>query len=308
VQKQHLSRANGMTQLSEALARLLSPICGGFLVIVIQLQGVILIDLVTFLFALVTLLIVEFPKQKTTVAGKIGKGSLLKESMYGWSYIQARPGLMGLLIFFSISNFAVSTAEVLFTPLVLSFTSANVLGIVLSIGGSGMLISSILMSIWENPKRRIHAVLGSNFLLGLAILLVGMTTSVTLITIGAFVAFLTIPVSQSSSNAIWQTKVAPDVQGRVFAIRHMLAWSSRPLAYLFVGPLTDRVFEPLMTANSFLTGSIGQVIGTGSGRGIGLMFMFMGTLTMLATIVAYQYTPLRLVEEQLPDAIIDTIV
>ncbi|MBD2695211.1 MFS transporter, partial [Anabaena catenula] len=308
VQKQHLSRANGMTQLSEALARLLSPICGGFLVIVIELQGVILIDLVTFLFALVTLLIVEFPKQKTTVAGKIGKGSLLKESMYGWSYIQARPGLMGLLIFFSISNFAVSTAEVLFTPLVLSFTSANVLGMVLSIGGSGMLISSILMSIWESPKRRIHTVLGSDFLLGLAILLVGMTTFVPLITIGAFVAFLTIPVSQSSSNAIWQTKVAPDVQGRIFAIRRMFAWSSRPLAYLFAGPLTDRVFEPLMTVNSFLAGSIGQVIGTGSGRGIGLMFMFMGTLTMLATIIAYQYTPLRLVEEQLPDAIIDTIV
>lgn len=82
VPKKHLSRANGMTKLSEALARLLSPICGGFLVILIQLQGVILLDLATFLLALTTLLIVKFPKPKTTPEGRLGKGSLLQKSIY----------------------------------------------------------------------------------------------------------------------------------------------------------------------------------------------------------------------------------
>ena len=297
VRKKHLGRASGMIQLSEALARLLSPICGGFLVILIKLQGVMLLDLVTFLFALVTLLIVKFPKPKNTIAGKLGQGSLLQESIYGWSYIKERPGLMGLLIFFAISNFAVSTAEVLFTPLVLSFTSANVLGMVLSIAGCGMLVGSILISIWGGPKRRIYGVLVFELLLGLCIFLVGVRSSISLIIIGGFGAFFSIPIYQSSSNAIWQTKVAPDVQGRVFSIRRMIAWSSRPLAYLLAGPLADRVFEPLMTANSFLTGSIGQIIGTGQGRGIGLMFMLMGLFTMLITVIAYQYTPLRLVED-----------
>ena len=303
VPKKYLSRASGMTKLSEAVARLLSPICGGFLVILIQLQGVILLDLATFLFALVTLSMVKFPEPKTTIAGKLGKGSLLQESIYGWSYIKARPGLMGLLIFFAISNFAVSTAEVLFTPLVLSFTSAKVLGIVLSIGGSGMLIGSIFMSIWEGSKHRIYNVLGFELLLGLCIFSMGIKTSIVLITTGGFIAFFSIPIIESSSNAIWQTKVAPDVQGRVFAIRTMFAWSSRPLAYLVAGPLSDRIFEPLMSVNGLLAGSIGRVIGTGSGRGIGLMFMFMGILTILTTIIAYQYAPLRLVENELPDAI-----
>ena len=303
VPKKHLSRASGMTKLSEALARLLSPICGGFLVILIQLQGVILLDLVTFMFALVTLSIVKFPKPKTTIAGKLGKGSLLQESIYGWSYIKARPGLMGLLIFFAISNFAVSTAEVLFTPLILSFTSAKVLGMVLSIGGSGMLIGSIFMSIWERSKRRIYNVLGFELLLGLCIFSMGIKTSIVLITTGGFIAFFSIPIIESSSNAIWQTKVAPDVQGRVFAIRTMFAWSSRPLAYLVAGPLSDRIFEPLMSVNGLLAGSIGRVIGTGSGRGIGLMFVVMGIFTMLTTIIAYQYAPLRLLEVELPDAI-----
>ena len=149
VPKRHFSRASAMTQFSEALAQLLSPTFAGFLLFYMQVQGVILVDLVTFLFALITLLTVKFPKPQTTVARTLGKGSLLEESMYGWRYIQARPGLMGLAIFFSTMNLTFCTAEVLLTPLVLSFSSVNDLGMVLSIGGSGMLVGSIVMSIWE---------------------------------------------------------------------------------------------------------------------------------------------------------------
>jgi hypothetical protein len=57
-----------------------------------------------------------------------------------------------------------------------------------------------------------------------------------------------------------------------------------------------------MTPNGLLAGSIGKIIGVGTGRGIGLMFIVMGILTVLATVIAYQYKPLRLVEKQLPDA------
>jgi hypothetical protein len=55
-----------------------------------------------------------------------------------------------------------------------------------------------------------------------------------------------------------------------------------------------------------LAGSVGQLIGVGPGRGIGLMFMVMGTLTMIVTVVAYLYPRLRLVEDELPDAIADS--
>jgi hypothetical protein len=54
-----------------------------------------------------------------------------------------------------------------------------------------------------------------------------------------------------------------------------------------------------------LAGSVGQLIGVGPGRGIGLIFMVMGTLTMIVTVVAYLYPRLRLVEDELPDAISD---
>ena len=301
VPKRHFSRASAMTQFSEALAQLLSPTFAGFLLFYMQVQGVILVDLVTFLFALITLLTVKFPKPQTTVARTLGKGSLLEESMYGWRYIQARPGLMGLAIFFSTMNLTFCTAEVLLTPLVLSFSSVNDLGMVLSIGGSGMLVGSIVMSIWEGPKPRIYGILGSELVVGISIFFMGITTSDILIAFGRFIIFFAAPICAGSSNTIWQTKVAPDVQGRVFAIRRMFAWSTRPLAYLLAGPLAERIFEPLMAVNGPLAGSVGQVIGTGSGRGIGLIFMLMGSFIVLFTIVAYHYSPLRLVETQLPD-------
>ena len=60
-----------------------------------------------------------------------------------------------------------------------------------------------------------------------------------------------------------------------------------------------------MASNGALAGSIGQLIGVGPGRGIGLLFIVMGALTVLVTVVAYQYPPLRVVEDELPDAIAD---
>ncbi|MDF5725108.1 MAG: hypothetical protein PUP92_12275 [Rhizonema sp. PD38] len=44
------------------------------------------------------------------------------------------------------------------------------------------------------------------------------------------------------------------------------------------------------------------MISTGPGRGIDLIFIILGKLTMLLTIIAYQYAPSRLVEDKLPDA------
>jgi MFS transporter, DHA3 family, macrolide efflux protein len=305
VPKQHLARASGMTQLGEAIAQLISPILGGLLIVTIQLQGIILLDFVTFLFSLVTLLIVRFPDTKTTTDGTAKKIVLLQDAAYGWTYIITRPGLLGLLIFFAANNFLAGVVTVLFTPLVLSFTSATVLGTIVSVGGIGLLAGSLVISTWGGPPRLICGLLGFELLGGLCILVAGLRTSVPILALAAFLFFFGMAIINSCSQAIWQRKVALEVQGRVFAVRRMIAWSSQPLAYLIAGPLTDRVFEPLMAPNGLLANSIGQIIGVGPGRGIGLLFIVMGALTILTTIAAYQYPPLRLVENELPDAIAD---
>lgn len=303
IPQEHFGRASGMVQLTEAIAQIASPVIAGVLVGVIQVQGVILIDFASFLFALVTLFVVRVPRPAATTEGKAGRGSLLEESAYGWRYIRARPGLLGLLLFFATTNFAFGIVTVLFTPLVLSFTTPAVLGVILSIGGLGFLAGSLAMSTWGGPKPRIYGILIFSLLQAAVLIAAGLPPSPVILALAAFVVFFTVPIVNGCSQAIWQSKTAPDVQGRVFAVRRMIAWSAMPLAYLIAGPLADQVFEPLLMEGGALAGTIGRMIGVGAGRGIGLLFMGLGVLCLLAAAMTFVYPRLRNVEAELPDVL-----
>lgn len=303
VPKKHYARASGMVQVGKAAEQLFSPIVAGVLVATIQIQGVLLIDFITFIFALLTLLIFRFPQPPKTSINTSEKTSLLSDAGFGWTYIKKRPGLLIMVIFFAITNFSIGIAQVLLTPMILSFTDAKMLGVVLSLGGSGWLFGSLAISIWGGPKRRIYGILGFELLLGMGILMAGLRSNVVLITIAIFSIFFSVPMIIGCNNAIWQSKVPSNVQGRVFAVRGMISWSTFPLAYLVAGLLADRIFQPLLEPNGLLAQSLGLLIGVGAGRGIGLLFMVVGTLIVLTTIAAYRYPRLWRVEDEIPDAI-----
>ena len=301
VPKQQLGRANGMLQLGLAAQDILAPLLAGILIAVIQPGGVLIIDAATFCFAVFTLLIVPFPPVKSREA-RTANSSLLRDSFYGWSYIIARPGLLGLLVFFAATSFINGMIGALIYPLILAFTSATRLSFVVSIAGGGMLLSSLIMSAWSGPKSRIAGVLGSQLVFGLGILCIGLRPSTLLIGFGALIAHLMLPVNNVTNQAIWQSKVASDTQGRVFAMRQMVAKAMTLLAYLIAGPLADNVFNPLLAVHGPLAASLGQLLGVGPGRGIGLMFVIMGILTLLTVFVGYFNSSLRLVEKELPDS------
>jgi MFS transporter, DHA3 family, macrolide efflux protein len=305
VPKEQLGRANGMAQLGLAVAQIISPVLAGALVILIGLQGVILVDFATFFVALATYFILRIPRPEKTAEGQAAKGTIWKEAAYGWTYIVARPGLLGLLIFFAITNLAIGMVQVLITPLVLGFATSAELGLVLSIAGSGLLAGSVVMSIWGGPKRRVLGIFSFMVCQGLLLFLGGLRPSIPLVATAAFIFLFSPPIINGSSQAIWQRKVAPDVQGRVFSIRTMIAWSSLPVAYLVAGPLADQVFEPIMALNGPLAETVGQVIGVGPGRGIGLLFMLLGGLILTATLLGFLSPRLRRVEIELPDTIAD---
>ena len=305
VPQKKLGRAGGMMQFNEATMSILAPLLAGVLMAQFPIQNVILIDFATFLVALLTLLIVRIPNPKKTAESSPGqKKSLLREAAYGWSYLRARSGLVALLLFFAAFNLTRGMAQVLFMPLVLSFGSTVSLGTIMAIGGTGMLLGSLVMSAWGGPTRRVRGVLGLGLLYGVFIALFGIRPFVPLFAVAAFFTLFIIPILSATNQVIWQTKIAPEVQGRVFATRSMLAWSTAPIAYLIAGPLADNVFEPLMAVGSPLANSlVGQIIGVGPGRGIGLMYIVIGLLPIIAATAAYLYPRLRLLEDELPDAI-----
>jgi len=299
VPKDMLNRVSGLTQLGRAGPVIVAPLVGGFALASLGLQAVLLIDLATFLVAFATLLAIKIPMPSVEAEGHT---SFVRQLTAGFVYIARRPGLLGLLIFFTVFNLLVGVIQVLFTPLVLSFASVETLGFVLSIAGLGMLTGSILLSAWGGPKRRALGILGFAALAGLALAVFGLRPLVPLMVAAGFVAFFSRPFFDGLYQALTQAKVTPEVQGRVFALQQAVMYSALPIGYLLAGPLADNLFEPRLAEGGGLASSVGAVIGIGTGRGIGLMFILVGLGITLAAAVTLLNPRVRRVDLELPDA------
>lgn len=305
VPKHHLGRASGLAQMALAITQVGSPALGGVLLTTFGLREIVLADLAAGVFGLLTLFVLRFREPEREPEQTGARTSLWSDSAYGWRYLKERPGLLALLYVFAGSNFVVGMLQALLTPLIMSFASAREVGSVLSIGGLGMLAGTVLMSIWGGPNRRMLGVVAGLVVQSLVLLLGGVRPSLTLIASAAFVFLFVLPLINGCSQAIWQTKVPLAVQGRVFAVRRMVALSSMPLAYFVAGPLADRVFEPLLAPGGALAATVGALIGTGKGRGIGFLFLILGFLVLVWLAVSFTNPRLRNVEDELPDAVPD---
>ena len=302
VPKEQYGRASGMAQMARAAASVMAPFLAGLLIVTIGVTGILIIDLGSFLVAVLSLLLIRIPRPKESEEGRAARGGIWRESWRGWSYIRMREGLFAMLLLFAALNFILSAVNALTAPMLLSFTTPDKLGGILSLGGVGMLVGSIAMSIWGGPKRKIHGVLGFLVVLGLGVALVGLRPSGMLVAAGFFLAMACAPVVNGSAQAIWQRKVPADLQGRVFATRGMVSMAAMPLAYLLSGPAADLLFNPLLMEGGGLADGVGRIVGTGAGRGIGLMFVLAGLGAALASALAYLNPSIRRVEEELPDA------
>lgn len=306
VPKHQLDRANGMVQVSRATAKILGPVIAGVLVEIIGIKGILVVDFSSFLFALVTLLSVRFPKVESRVKLEkkpFGMGQLWQETASGWNYIAVRPGLLMLMLFFVVTYFSEGLLQVLLWPMMLETASGVGLGVVLSVAGCGMLFGSLAISAWGGPKRRMYGIFLFVFIQGACLCLGGIRSTVMVAALVGFGYLFSRPIIATCNQTIWQTKVPLHLQGRVFALQNVLEKSLLIIALLSAGPLVDRVFDPLMATDGLLAGTIGKLIGVGPRRGIGLLFVLMGMLNILVTVVAYRTPRLRRVEKELPDAI-----
>jgi amino acid adenylation domain-containing protein len=292
VPKRYYGKANGIAQLGGAAGTVVAPLLGGGLVVLIGLTGVVVIDLVTFGFALATLLVVRFPDRLFTKREE----PFRRELTGGWRYIVARPGLMAIILATTALNFLVAMVEVIATPLVLSLGTVSTLGLVLSAGGAGLLGGSVLTSVWGGTRRRTTGILVSVVLIGLAMVVTGLAAHPLYPALGLFGIGAATAVMNAHWGSIVQAKVGLELQGRVFAAGLMLSWLMVPAGFALAGPLASGVFEPLAAAS-------GQ-----PGRGMAWLVMAAGVVSLALGAAAWRYRRLRLLEDELPDAIPDPVV
>ena len=303
--KEQYGRAYGMMSLVESGPGVIAPLLAGVLLPLLGLTGILTLDLVTFFLAIGALAIVHIPQPPVSQEGQRARGSLRKEAAFGFKYIFARPSLRGLVILFLVANLFSGMAWAVFAPLILARTGSNsvIFASVQTAAAIGGVAGGLLMSAWGGPKRRIHGILaGWTFsnLCGVFVFGLGHDLSVW---IPAIVIVTVVgPVVVGSSQAIWQAKVPPDVQGRVFAARRLVAWITQPLAPVIAGTLADFVLEPAMqTTGSGLARLLGGLVGTGPGAGMSVLFLISGAGVALCCLVGYTVRAIRDMEDLLPD-------
>jgi MFS family permease len=292
VPKRYYGRANGLAQLGGAAGTVFAPLLGGGLAVLIGLTGIVVIDLLTFGFALVTLLAVRFPDRLFNRREE----SFTSELVGGWRYIVARPGMLAIILATTALNFVLAMVEVLAIPLTLSMGAVSTLGLVLAAGGFGLLAGSVLSSLWGGFPRRTTGILGSFVVIGVSMVLVGIAPHPALPALGLFGIGVATAVLNAHWGSIVQAKVGLELQGRVFAANMMLSWLMVPAGFALAGPLATGVFEPLAAAAG------------NPGRGMAWLCMVAGVVSLALGVAAWRYRRIRLLEDELPDAIPDPVV
>lgn len=157
------------------------------------------------------------------------------------------------------------------------------------------------MSAWGGFKRRVHGVLIGWILSGIGMAIVGFTGGLPVWIVGIAVSAIVGALVNASNQAIWQSKIAPDLQGRVFSARRLIAWLTNPISPLIGGALADFVLEPAAIAGTGLPHAFSWLVGTGPGSGMGLLIVFCGAFSTLIGIAGYFVYYIRNAETILPD-------
>jgi len=301
IPQQDYTRASGMGSVLHYGSVVIAPAVAGALYPIVDLLGILVIDLATFTIAIATVLLVTIPNPASAspVAKQDTPGSSLgKDIKFGFKYLLNRPGLFTLILIATVFQFSHDIGKALYSPMILarSGNDTQILGMVSAAAGIGGILGSIVVSVWRIPGRKIDLVLFTMMGAGLSKILFGLGQTLLIWFPAQFLSSTHFPIMASARQAIVLTQVQADVQGRVIAISSAFVGVASPLAKLVAGPLADRIFTPAMQEGGRLTEIFGGVFGTGEGSGLALLYTLSSLGLLCVGIAGYSFSNLKTIE------------
>lgn len=304
VPKQHYSRASGLISMVESTSNIVGPVLAGALIGLIGIRGILVIDISTFCLAILTLVIVFIP-QPIIQPIKLNIQRFWRDITYGFRFIFSKPGLLGLQLVFFGANFMTVIAWAVVSPMILARTGsdAQILGLVESFAAFGGLVGGIFLTVWGGPKKLVLGVLSGWMLSGLlGRLLMGISQQPLVWVVSAFLLAFFMPMVNGCNQAIWQRKVPPDKQGRVFSVRRFIAQITIPISMAVSGWLADDFFEPAFASNEkWGVRFFAPLFGSGEGAGLSMMIAISGIMVALVGLSGFFNSAILRVESALPD-------
>lgn len=242
VPAEQLGRVQGFNQMLQGGLGIFTAPLGAMVLGLLGMTGVMAVDVVTALFAVVPLLFVSIPEPERPADGATA-APLLQEIRAGFRYLRGLPGHLAFIGLAAGINLFVVPAFALLPLFVLGELKGDVasqawLTAAFSVGLIG---GGILLGIWGGFRSRVRTGLAAIVGLGAATLLLGVTPSGSIVL--ALAAMLLVGISAAVANgcigAVLQQTVAPEYQGRVFTLVASVSAGMTPVGLLLATPIAD---------------------------------------------------------------------
>lgn len=294
VPPEKISRVSGMNSFSGNLTNVLSPVLSAFLFSFGGLKIILMIDLASFLIAFLTLAcVIHIPEEKS----EVHQQTIFAGAKEGLRFLLHERGILYIMLTMALINFfSRLTYENILSPMILARSNGSneTLGIVNAIMGAGGIAGGLIVSFKKAAKKNVKMIYFSaalSFLFGDILMAVGRNAF--LWSLAGVAASLPIPFIQAGQNVILYSKIPKEMQGRVFAVRNAIQYSTIPFGILLGGFLADYVFEPFMKSNHWSADYIRMIVGTSDGAGMAIMFLMTGICGFLISCFAYKIPEIR---------------
>lgn len=281
IPKDYYQKTSGLRSFSQSLNSILTPILATALFAFAGIDGVIIVDLITFAFAfLVLLLLIPIPESD---APKQAEEKLLTAARKGLVWLKQNPLILTLILYLACINLVASIYDAALPAMVLSKQSGGetVLGLVNTCAGIATLVGSVVVAFLPVPKNRVK-IISVTLLLSMSsenfLLAFGKTPLVWCI--GAILGWLPIPLMNANLDVIYRSSIPLDMQGRIYSCRNTLQFFTIPIGFLLGGGLVDKVFEPLMAAQPG-SSLLASLFGESKGSGAAMLFFIIGIVGVL---------------------------
>lgn len=276
VPKEHLTRIQGVNQTLNGGLNIIAAPLGALLMELIPMSGIVAIDVITALIAVIPLFFIVIPQPEKNPA-ESGSTTFWQDLRAGFKYVLTWPGLLGILIMASMINFFLSPTTSLLPLLVKDHFGGGALqlGWINALFGVGVIIGGLLLGIWGGFKRRIVTAILGIIGIGLGTSVLGLLpgSAFTLAMAAFALTGVMIPITNGSIGAILQATVDPKMQGRVFSLTGSVATAMMPIGLALAGPLSDAF-------------------------GIQVWFMLGGALTTLMGLIGFAIPAVMKIEDQ----------
>ena len=291
--EKYYQKTSGLRSLSSSLISILNPLIATSLYSFLGLNGVIAVDIASFMIASIALLFfIKIPENKSDKRERV-----LVLAKEGLMFLRENPLIMALILFMSGVNLTASAFDATLPGYVLPNPKggSSVLGLVTACSGVAMIIGSLIVSVLPKPRNRVKIIyLTMLFSLGTENFLLAFSREPALWCIGQIIGWILVPVMSANLDVILRTSIPVQLQGRVYACRNTLLFFTIPIGLFFGGFMVDHVCEPLMRVYGDLS-ILKTLFGTGKGSGAALMMLLLGVSGSLICIITgkklrkYQY-------------------